>query len=44
MPTCGQLGTGASYDCTQKDTGGLEQVEIVLANGRKSFSRSAFQV
>jgi len=32
MGICGNINTGASYDCTQKDTGGIEQVEIVLIN------------
>ena len=32
MAVCGNINTGAGYDCTQKDTGGLEQVEILLMN------------
>lgn len=32
MSICGKINIGASYDCTQKNTGGIEQVEIVLIN------------
>lgn len=32
MPVCGLLNTGASFDCDNKATGGIEQTRIVLYN------------
>ncbi len=32
MSVCGKLNTGALWDCANKDTGGIEQNEIILIN------------
>ncbi len=32
MSVCGKLNTGALWDCKNKDTGGIEQREIILIN------------
>lgn len=32
MGVCGRINAGNSYDCANKDVGGIEQVEILLVN------------
>lgn len=44
MSVCGKINAGALWDCSQKDTGGIEQVEILLINrGDIDLSKTVVQ-